>query len=95
MSVSADDVRHIARLARIAIDEAEIANYATQLSNILDFVAQMDAVDTSGVEPLSHPQDLSSPYRDDKVTEVDRREVYQADAPEVRDYLYLVPRVVE
>lgn len=95
MSISADDVRAMARLARIAIDDSEISDYAGQLSSILDFVAQMNDVDTSAVVPLSRPQELPARYRPDEVTENDRREALQAGAPELEQSLYLVPRVVE
>ena len=95
MSVQAEDVRRIARLARLAIDPAEAPAYAARLSRILDFVAQMNAVDTRGVEPMAHPLDLGARLRADQVTETDQREQLQASAPQTADGLYLVPQVID
>lgn len=95
MTVSADDVRAIARLARLAIAEADIPGYANQLSSILAMVEQMSAVDTSAVEPMAHPLDLSARLRPDVVTETNQREACQAGAPQVERGLYLVPKVIE
>ncbi len=95
MTVSADDVRRIARLARLAIDDQDIPGYADQLSRILALVEQMNAADTSGLEPLSHPLGLAQRLRPDEVTEDNRREQFQAHAPRVEAGLYLVPKVIE
>lgn len=95
MTVSADDVRRIARLARLAIDDADIPGYADQLSRILALVEQMNAADTSGLEPMSHPLGLAQRLRPDEVTEEDRRAQFQAHAPRVEAGLYLVPKVIE
>ncbi|MGR8920644.1 MAG: Asp-tRNA(Asn)/Glu-tRNA(Gln) amidotransferase subunit GatC [Gammaproteobacteria bacterium] len=95
MSISADDVRSMARLARLAINDSDIPAYADQLSTILDFVAQMNSVDTAGIEPVAHPQDLVARLRPDVVTEPDQRELFQAGAPQADGGLYLVPQVIE
>lgn len=95
MSVQVEDVRRIARLARLAIDPAEAPAYAERLSRILDFVAQMNAVDTRGVAPMAHPLDLGARLRPDQVTESDQREQLQAGAPQTADGLYLVPQVID
>ncbi|MEQ8234022.1 MAG: Asp-tRNA(Asn)/Glu-tRNA(Gln) amidotransferase subunit GatC [Gammaproteobacteria bacterium] len=95
MSINADDVRAMARLARLAIAEPDIPTYAAQLSRILDLVAQMNAVDTHNVEPLAHPLDISARLRADVVTESDQREQLQAGWPHIADGLYLVPQVIE
>jgi len=88
-------VNDIATLARIGIDPAEVDGYASELSKILEFVEQMDRVDTGNVEPLTHPRDRLLRMRTDEVTETDQREAFQDIAPAVEDGLYLVPRVVE
>lgn len=88
-------VNDIAALARIGIDPAEVDGYASELSKILEFVEQMDRVDTGNVEPLTHPRDRLLRMRADEVTETDQREAFQDIAPAVEDGLYLVPRVVE
>jgi aspartyl-tRNA(Asn)/glutamyl-tRNA(Gln) amidotransferase subunit C len=95
MALSAEQVRKIARLARIAVNDEQVNDYAGELSSILELVDQMERVDTSGVEPMAHPQNASQRLRPDEVTEPNRRERYQAIAPAVEAGLYLVPRVVE
>lgn len=95
MSISNDEVTAMARLARLAIEPADIPGYAEQLSGILAFVARMDEVDTRDVEPLAHPLDLSARLRPDQVTESDQRDLFQSIAPEVERGLYLVPKVIE
>lgn len=95
MVLTTDDVRKVAHLARLAIDEIELDTYVKELSSILDLVQQMDAIDTNGIEPMAHPLDMTQRLRPDEVTETDQRELLQSVAPLVEDGLYLVPRVVE
>lgn len=95
MALDKNTVNDIAVLARIGIDPAEVDDYAAELSKILEFVEQMDRVDTDDVEPLTHPRDRLLRLREDKVTESDQRDIFQNIAPAVEDGLYLVPRVVE
>ena len=95
MSLSLDDVKRIAYLARIAIDDKEAAGVLRQLSGIFAFIEQMQAVDTTGIEPMSHAQDVVLRLRDDVVTESDQHELFQSVAPQVEAGLYLVPKVIE
>ena len=95
MSLDADDIKAIAKLARLKIDEADVPGYATNLSNILDLVEQMNSVDTEGVVPMSHPLDVVQRLREDEVTESDQRDEFQQVAPATQDGLYLVPKVIE
>jgi len=98
MSISREQIAHIAHLARLATEPAEAIEYAAQLSRILELVEQMNRIDTTGVAPLAHPQELAEAalrLRDDSVTEADRREDFQRLAPAAEDGLYLVPRVIE
>ena len=95
MSLDAEQVKKIAHLARLAINEADIPGYASTLSNILELVDQMSAVNTDDVEPMAHPMDASQRLRADVVTETDQREKFQAIAPKTEDGLYLVPQVIE
>jgi aspartyl-tRNA(Asn)/glutamyl-tRNA(Gln) amidotransferase subunit C len=95
MSLSDSDVAKIAHLARLAVPPAHYHALGQELSNILDLVAQMDAVDTAGVEPMAHPLEMAQRLRPDEVTEENRRELYQGGAPAVEDGLFLVPRVIE
>jgi aspartyl-tRNA(Asn)/glutamyl-tRNA(Gln) amidotransferase subunit C len=95
MSLSQDDVVRIARLARIELSAAECETTRTQLNGILGFIEQLQAVDTTGIEPMAHAVDVVQRLRPDVVTETDRREAFQAVAPDVEAGLYLVPRVIE
>ncbi len=95
MSLTNADVRKVARLARLAMSETEIEASRSQLSGIFDLIAEMQAVDTTGIEPMSHAQDLSQRLRDDAVTEADQRALFQSIAPQVEAGLYLVPQVIE
>lgn len=95
MSLSSEEVRKIARLARLAVTDDEVETYSGELSSILDLVDRMDSVDTGNVTPMAHPQNATQRMRPDAVTETDQRERYQKIAPAVERGLYLVPRVVE
>ncbi len=95
MSLTTDDVKKVASLARVAMTEPEILAAHAQLANIFGLIEEMRAVDTAGVEPMAHAQDLSQRLRDDKVTETNQRELFQSVAPQVEAGLYLVPQVIE
>ncbi len=95
MPLGPDEVDKIAHLARLQIDESQVDHYAGSLSDILALVDQMNDIDTSGVEPMAHPQHATQRLREDVVTESDRRDDFQRHAPAVENGLYLVPRVVE
>jgi aspartyl-tRNA(Asn)/glutamyl-tRNA(Gln) amidotransferase subunit C len=93
--LSRDQVLRIARLARIEVAEHEAAALERELNGILELVGKMASVDTAGVEPMSHPENVGQRLREDRVTERDQREAFQAAAPQVEDGLYLVPKVIE
>ena len=93
--LSPAEILRIARLARIEVDAGQVAALAPELNAILGMVQRMQAVDTAGIEPMSHPQAEAQRLREDAVTEPDRRAAYQSVAPQVEDGLYLVPRVIE
>lgn len=95
MALTTDDIKQIAHLARIGLDDAAIDPLTKDLSTVLDLVEQLNAVDTAGVEPMAHPGDASLRLRDDVVTESNQREALQAPAPEVEQGYFLVPRVIE
>ena len=101
MSLTNADVRKVASLARLAMSETDIETARTQLSGIFDLIAEMQAVDTQGIAPMSHAQDLFQRMREDVVTEADQRELFQSIAPTVNGVrqveagLYLVPQVIE
>ena len=93
--LSLEQVRRIAHLARIEISESEAITTQGHLNGIFELIEQMQAVDTRGVEPMAHAQEVSQRLRNDVVSEGDRRAAYQAVAPEIEADLYLVPKVIE
>ena len=95
MTLSVAEVRHIAKLARLELADGELAATQAKLNGIFGLIEEMQAVNTDGVEPMSHPQELAQRLRDDTVSETDRRAAYQAVAPQTEDGLYLVPKVIE
>ncbi len=95
MSLNQEGVGRIARLARIELSAAESTATQDQLNDILGFIARLQAVDTTGIEPMAHAVDVVQRLRPDLVTETDRRAAFQAVAPEVENSLYLVPKVIE
>ena len=104
MALNITDIKRIAHLARIEINDAEAETTLTKLSGILGLIEQMQAVDTSGITPMSHSQDVVQRLRDDVITATNQREVFQANAPTlgngsdeqaVDSGLYLVPQVIE
>ena len=90
-----EDIHRLCRLARLKIDSAEVADVSAKLSSIVAMVDQLQAVATAGVEPMAHPLDRPQRLRADEVTETDRHELYQRNAPLVERDLYLVPKVIE
>ena len=95
MTLSIADVRRIARLARIEIDSGQAEEVRGKLDAIFAMINELAAVDTAGVVPMAHAQDVTLALRDDTVTESDRRAQYQRLAPAVEDGLYVVPKVIE
>lgn len=94
MSLSSDEIDKIARLARLQIQPEESTALQGDLSAILALVGQMQAVDTTDIEPMAHPLAMSQRLRPDQVSEVNQRELYQSVAPQVEEGLYLVPKVI-
>ena len=95
MSLSPEDISRIALLSRIELSPAELATTRDQLNGILGVIEPLQAVDTAGIEPRAHAVDVVQRLRPAVVTEIDRRDDFQAVAPETEAGLYLVPRVVE
>ncbi|RDI42861.1 Asp-tRNA(Asn)/Glu-tRNA(Gln) amidotransferase subunit GatC [Aquicella lusitana] len=95
MSLTPEEIKKIAHLARLNLSEQDIALYTPQLSNILDFIEQLNKTDTTHVEPLAHPLDVSQRLRTDEINEPNLRDKYQRIAPLVEAGLYLVPKVIE
>ena len=101
MTLTIDDVRKIARLARLAITESEAIAAQSRLQNIFSLIEEMQAVDTSGIAPMSHALDITQRLCADVVTEQNQRELFQSIAPQykgspqVEAGLYLVPQVIE
>lgn len=95
MSLLQSDVQKIAKLSRLALTDAENEQILSQLNNIFTLIEKMQSVDTTGVEPMSHPQEVPLRLREDVVTETNARDYYQKQAPQVQDGLFLVPKVIE
>lgn len=95
MALNLQDIKRIATLARIEISDVEAEETLHKLSGILGLIEQMQAVDTTGISPMSHSQDVTQRLRDDVVTKTNQREQFQSIAPATQDGLYLVPKVIE
>jgi aspartyl-tRNA(Asn)/glutamyl-tRNA(Gln) amidotransferase subunit C len=95
MPLTLEDVKRVAYLARVAIDESEARAVLSQINDIFGLIAEMQAVDTRGVEPMSHALDVVQRLREDAVTESDQHALFQEGAPQVEGGLYLVPKVIE
>lgn len=95
MAFNQSDVEKIAQLSRLSLTEAESRAMQLELDSIFQMIEKMQAVNTDGVAPMSHPHEIPLRLRDDVVTEVDNHKAYQEIAPQVQNNLYLVPKVIE
>lgn len=99
MSLTSADIARIANLARLELRPVEAERMLTQINGFFDLVEKMRAVDTTGILPLAHPlaavQDITLRLREDRVSEPDKRDANQRNAPAVEHGLFLVPRVIE
>lgn len=96
MALTREQIENIAYLARLELQPPEVPVYQQGLSAILDFVGELERADTASVAPMAHPlPGLSQRLRPDAITEQDRHELYQENAPQVAAGLYLVPKVIE
>ena len=95
MSLTPDQLQRIAMLARIDVSGPEAQGVAERLNRVLGLIDQLQAVDTQGIEPMSHALDVVQRLRPDAVTDTDRRDDFQRGAPAVEQGLYLVPKVLE
>jgi len=95
MSVNETQVRHVAKLARLALSDAEIEKMVPELNNILGWVEQLGEVDTDGVEPLTAVIDLKLRLRDDVVNDGEMRDAVLLNAPDAQHGFFAVPKVIE
>lgn len=95
MALQLEDIKRIAYLARIEVSDSEAQETLSKLSGILGLIEQMQAVDTTGIEPMSHSQDVTQRLREDVVTKTNQRALFQSIAPATQEGLYLVPKVIE
>lgn len=95
MAIAPSDIAKLAHLARIAVSDDEVNLVTERISDVLNLVDQLQAVNTEGVQPMAHPLDATQRLRADQVTEPNQRDEFQAIAPATEDGLYLVPRVIE
>ena len=95
MAVDPDTVRHVAKLARMRLEPAQQESLATELSNIIRWVEQLNELDTDGVEPMTSVAEMNIKMRDDVVTDGNRQDDIIANAPQSKHGFFVVPRVVE
>jgi aspartyl-tRNA(Asn)/glutamyl-tRNA(Gln) amidotransferase subunit C len=95
MTLKTEEVRNIAHLARLQINDSNVEQYTKDLSNILNVFKQMKLHDTTNILPMAHPMDATQRLRPDVVSETNQREKFQAVAPDVEQHLYRVPKVIE
>ena len=95
MSLSSQDIERIAHLARIRVTPADVLDVQAKLDGIFKLIDEMQAVNTQGIEPMSHGLDMVLRLRDDAVIEIDQREKYQKNAPQAAEGYFLVPKVIE
>ena len=95
MNLSYQDIERIAHLARIGVTRADVLDVQAKLDGIFKLIDEMQAVDTQGIEPMSHGLDMVLRLRDDAVTETNHREKYQKNAPQTAEGYFLVPKVIE
>ena len=95
MSLSSQDIERIAHLARIRVTPADVLDVQAKLDGIFKLIDEMQAVNTQGIEPMSHGLDMVLRLRDDAVTETNHREKYQKNASQAADGYFLVPKVIE
>ncbi|MGJ8619323.1 MAG: Asp-tRNA(Asn)/Glu-tRNA(Gln) amidotransferase subunit GatC [Methylophilaceae bacterium] len=95
MALNIPDIKRLAHLARIEINDQEAEQTLTKLSGILTLIEEMQSVDTAGIIPMSHSQDVVQRLRQDVITQNNQRELFQENAPAVDHGLYLVPKVIE
>ena len=95
MKIDNEIVQNMAELTQLELDQDELSAIGDKMSEVLKLVEEMQAVDTSGIEPVSNPLDAMQTLRSDVVTSGDDRELFQSIAPETRDGLYLVPKVID
>jgi len=95
MAITREEVLHVARLARLAMSDDEADRLGGQLSDILDYVKQLDRLDTRGVVPTSHAVETGTPFRDDVVEPFGDREALLANAPDRLNDCFRVPRIIE
>ena len=95
MSVDRDTVKHIAKLARIRVEEEQLASLAGELSNILGWIEQLNEIDTDGVRPMTSVVEMRLPLREDRVTDGGIADLVLKNAPEATPSFFAVPKVVE
>ncbi len=95
MAITRDEVAHVARLARLALSPAEADRLGEQLARILEYIKQLDRLDTRDVVPTSHAVEMGTPFRDDAVRPFGDKEAILANAPDRADDFFRVPRIIE
>jgi len=95
MSIEKQTIENLATLARLEIDDQRVEEISQRLGSVLELVDQLQAADTNNLSDNSHAPEATQRLREDKVTESDQRDAFQAIAPDTEDGLYLVPKVID
>ena len=93
--LSIDEVRHVAKLARLRLDDEQLARYRSQLASVLEHIAKLNELDVEGVEPMAHPSDITNRLAEDEVTPPMPVETLLANAPATEDHFLAVPKVLD
>lgn len=95
LSLNKDQIKYLAVLSRMNLQDSETNDVVDKLSRIVEFVDQLKAVSTEGIEPMAHPLEQDQRLRVDKVTEINEREKIQLNANDINKGMYLVPKVID
>ena len=95
MSIKKSEIAYISSLSKLKMEDIEIDNFTSQISDILEMIQQLEKVDTDGIEPMAHPLNMKQRLRMDEVTEENQRDLYQENAVEVEQGFYKVPKVID
>lgn len=95
ISITDNETKEIAKLAQLELTAQDLSNYQKNIAKVFELIDQLHSINTENLEPMSHPQNIMQRLRSDTVAETNQREILQKSAPQIKDYLYLVPKAIE
>jgi len=95
MGIKKSEIAYISSLSKLKMEDIEIDNFTTQISDILEMIQQLEKVNTDDIEPMAHPLNMKQRLRMDLVTEENQRELYKENAVEFEEGFYKVPKVID